>query len=76
MCNWFQINRYFLLVVAGSLLIAACAFRPPRPTEALLDSLYLAERVAEAREKWRMRILLNEHLVPGLGSIAALEETT
>ncbi len=44
--------------------------------EALLDSLYLAERVAEAREKWRMRILLNEHLVPGLGSIAALEETT
>lgn len=33
MCNWFRVIRYFLLVVTGSFLITACAFRHQQPTE-------------------------------------------
>lgn len=43
--------------------------------EAILETLYVAESVAEAREKWRMRISTGRHLVPGLGPISLFEET-
>lgn len=43
--------------------------------EALLDTLYVAESVAEARDKWRLRISTARHIVPGLGPIALLERT-
>lgn len=44
--------------------------------EYLLDTLYPAEAMCLAREKWRKRIASGEHIVPGLGHINArdLEE--
>ncbi|HEX6881130.1 MAG TPA: hypothetical protein VF135_12245, partial [Terriglobales bacterium] len=38
-----------------------------------LGALYPAQAVAETRDKWRMRIAIGKHLVPGLGSIPRLE---
>jgi hypothetical protein len=38
--------------------------------EYLLDTLYSAEAVRLARDKWRQRIASGEHLVPGLGHIS------
>ncbi len=37
--------------------------------EYLLDTLYPAEAVSLAREKWRKRIASGEHIAPGLGHI-------
>lgn len=37
--------------------------------ESLLDTLYPAEEVRLAREKWRKRITSGEHIVPGLGHL-------
>lgn len=39
----------------------------------LLENLYPPEQVAEAREKWSIRIARGKHLIPGLGLIVATE---
>ena len=41
--------------------------------EVLLETVYAPKEVAEARNKWRMRISTDQHPVPGLGRIASLE---
>jgi hypothetical protein len=42
--------------------------------EYLLETLYPRDDVTTALEKWRERIASGEHLIPGLGRIAQLEE--
>lgn len=43
--------------------------------EKLLETLYSPEGAIEARNKWRLRISIGKHVIPGIGRIGSIEES-